>query len=154
MALQLVVISSHNLLVPCSTSGAPAPQEGLRHAYLLASSSCPSKQMTRLTQILAGHHSSGCHLGLIGKEVIVVIRSTSWRRRGWKCKWLWLLNCVTQRLAPTMQGLGCPLVLRLDKETFFSTCRGWLLLERPTFTASSFCAFRSSLFVSSLHPFT
>ena len=120
MALQLVVISSHNLLVPCSTSGAPAPQEGLRHAYLLASSSCPSKQTTRLTQILAGHHSSGCHLGLTGKEVIVVIRSTSWRRRGWKCKWLWLLNCVTQRLAPTRRcrGLGCPLVLRFDKKNF------------------------------------
>lgn len=37
--------------------------------------------MTRLIKIIAGYHGSGCHCGLIRKEVIMVIRNTYERRR-------------------------------------------------------------------------
>ena len=67
---------------------------GLGHAYFLAFSGCPGKQMTRFIKITTGYHGSGCHHGLVGKEVI---RNTCWRRRGCRCKWLWQLSRVASR---------------------------------------------------------
>lgn len=40
--------------------------------YLLASSSCPWKQITRLIKIVAGYHGSGRHCGLLERKLLWV----------------------------------------------------------------------------------
>ena len=111
---------------------------GLGHAYFLAFSGCPGKQMTRFIKITTGYHGSDCHRGLVGKEVI---RNTYWRRRGCRCKWLWQLSRVASRWVLTGGCRGLTVIFQIwSKAFFFSSSGGWFPWERITFVVL-FCAF-------------